>query len=318
VKTFMKTAWCLATLALWLATPAQAKDTQGDLFRGFDFDDPNFAQALDILADPRFVDISSQCNGRLTLTSGFPINANDVNGASILYYAPYSGSKTAIYNGSRWVLFDHGEISLSLSMAANKNYDVFIYSNTGTPTLELSAAWTDDTTRADALTLVNGVRVKSSNNTRRYLGTIRSISVNTTADALRLRFVWNECNQLQREVKIYNPGFDNDFDTNFGYYNGDSNFSVEVVVGISSAYTVRSNNCMVSNGVVPNYMGIGIDSSTVATAKYERNDSVFSCYPSAVAGSFTQGYHYLMVGVSTELSGLAYFLTPNIDGWIFN
>lgn len=303
---------------LVLAIPAPAEENPLDLFRGFAFSDPSFSKALEILVDSRFADISSQCNGRITLASQTPVNYYDTASSSTLYYAPYSGSKTAIYNGSRWVLFNHGEVSLALSTAANRNYDVFLYSNAGTPTLELSAAWTNDTTRADALTLVNGVRVKSSNNTRRYLGTIRTIAVNTATDTQRQRFVWSECNPLQRQTKIYNPGFDGQYDTNFTYFNNDTTFQAEAVVGISSAYLSRASVCFVGSGSAPLYLGIGVDSSTVPTVKFQRDDAIFSCGDVAVGGTFTQGYHTLVLGVGTDLTGLADFYTPKMDGWIFN
>ena len=106
--------------------------------------------------------------GRLTLTSGTPVTTSDVTGAGTLYYTPYTSGQIALYSGSAWVVYTFTERSLSLTLTSGKNYDVFLYDNSGTLTLELSAAWTNDTTRADALTTQDGVYVKSGATTRRW------------------------------------------------------------------------------------------------------------------------------------------------------
>ena len=50
-------------------------------------------------------------------------------------------------------------------------YDVYVYSNAGSPALEL-VAWTNRTTRATVLTTQNGVKVKTGDTSRRYIGVI--------------------------------------------------------------------------------------------------------------------------------------------------
>jgi hypothetical protein len=111
--------------------------------------------------------------GRLTLTSNTPVLSSNVTNATTLYYTPYTGSQISIWDGSKWVLKTFTQLSLSLSgLTANTLYDVFIYDSNGTLTLE-SVAWSNSgagtSTRASALTYLNGVRVKSSDN-RKYLG----------------------------------------------------------------------------------------------------------------------------------------------------
>ena len=119
--------------------------------------------------------VTDICGGRLTLTSGTPVTTADVTGAGTLYYTPYVNGQIALYDGSStWTVYTFTERSLALTVTSGKNYDVFAYNNSGTVTLELSAAWTNDTTRADALTTQNGVTVKSGATTRRWLGTIRA------------------------------------------------------------------------------------------------------------------------------------------------
>jgi len=132
---------------------------------------------------------------RLTLTTATPITTSDITGASTLYLTPYKSTKIPLYNGTIWQQFATSEISIVLTITNNSNYDVFAFNNSGVVTLELSSAWVNDTTRNDLLTRQDGVLVKLSNNTRRYLGTIRASGTNTTEDSGVKRFVWNHYNQ---------------------------------------------------------------------------------------------------------------------------
>lgn len=142
--------------------------------------------------------------GRLTLTSNTPVLSSNVTGATTLYYTPYTGSQISIWDGSKWVLKTFSELTLSLSgLPANTNYDVFIYDNNGTLTLQ-AVAWSNSgagtSTRASALTYLNGVRIKSSDN-RKYLGSFRTTGTigqtafinNTLPSSL---FIKNEFNRI--------------------------------------------------------------------------------------------------------------------------
>lgn len=111
--------------------------------------------------------------GRLTLSTGVPVLVSTVSGAATLYYTPFRGNIIWLYDGSsQWEQFEISELSIALSGGtASRLHDVFVYSNTGVPTLELTA-WTNDTTRATALVLQDGRYVKAGATTRLYLGTI--------------------------------------------------------------------------------------------------------------------------------------------------
>lgn len=137
--------------------------------------------------------------GRLTTESGVPVSTGDRTAQGTIYYTPYTHNQIHLYTGAVWRLYSFTEPSLALSsLTSGRNYDVFLYDNSGTLTLELSAAWTNDTTRADALTTQDGVLVKSGATTRRYLGTIRTTGTTTTEDSATTRFVWNLCNREPR------------------------------------------------------------------------------------------------------------------------
>jgi len=135
--------------------------------------------------------------GRLTLSSGNGLPTTDTTGTT-LYYTPFSGNKIALYNTATnlWELKTFTEISLALAgTAANTNYDVFVYNNADANTLEL-ATWSNETTRATALALQDGVYVKSGASNKRYLGTIRTTTAGTSVSTSDQRFVWNCFNQF--------------------------------------------------------------------------------------------------------------------------
>ena len=149
--------------------------------------------------------------GRLTLTSNTPVLSSSVTGATTLYYTPYIGSQISIWDGSKWSVRTFTERSLSLSgLAANTNYDVFIYDNAGTLTLE-AVAWSNSSAgtsaRASALSFLNGVRVKDSDK-RKYLGSFRTTATigqtcfqygGSGATPARF-FVFNEYNRVKRNL----------------------------------------------------------------------------------------------------------------------
>lgn len=207
--------------------------------------------------------------GRLTLTTALPVTTADVTAAGTLYYTPFRGNQIWVYSGSAWVLFTLTEISLALTLTSGKNYDVFVYSNSGTLTLELSAAWASDTTRTDALTLQDGFYVKSGSTSRLWLGTIRASGANTTEDSYAKRFVWNAYNRVPRAMRVI------DTTDTWNYTlatvrqaNGSTANQLDLVCGLASdsiAVTVVSH-AINTNVNVTMATGIGEDSTSTFTS----------------------------------------------------
>ena len=177
-------------------------------------------------------------DGRLTTESGVPISTSDRTAQSTLYYTPFTGNQIALYDGSAWSLHTFTERSLALSgLTSGKNYDVFLYNNAGTLTLELSAAWTNDTTRADALTTQDGVYVKSGATTRRYLGTIRTTGTTTIEDSLTKRFLWNAQNQVYRRMSKSMFSSSHTYGSStVRQYNADATAQIEYVAGLQNGH----------------------------------------------------------------------------------
>jgi hypothetical protein len=140
------------------------------------------------------------CEGRLTLASNTPVTTTDIANAGTLYFTPLgTGAGVALYDGSDWQTYTLSEVTLSLSAVAGSLYDVFLYdSGGGTLALELSPAWSGLNTRSEALAKQDGVWVKGSDHTRRYVGTICASGTNQTEDSKAKRYVWNAYNRVPR------------------------------------------------------------------------------------------------------------------------
>lgn len=147
--------------------------------------------------------IAQVCNGRLTLTTSVPITTADVTAATTLYFTPYSGNRVSVFDGTRWKIYSFTEVSIALvGLTALRLYDVFLYDNGGTLTLEL-LIWTNATTRATALVTQDGVLVKSGATTRLYLGTIRIDAAGAkVTDSVVMRNVWNNYNRVSRAITV--------------------------------------------------------------------------------------------------------------------
>lgn len=145
----------------------------------------------------------SICEGRLSLVTGTPVGPGSAK--TTLYFTPSRGNKITLYDGANWKLHTFSELSITNAGLTQFNvHDVFIYSNSGTPTVELSAAWTNSTTRATALTTQDGIYVMSGDSKRRYVGTIYLHSGATFYDTSILRYVWNHCNRVTQGLSVAN------------------------------------------------------------------------------------------------------------------
>lgn len=154
-------------------------------------------------AEARVSEAPFLLQGRLTPVSGSPVPAGTTANASTIYFSPYKGSRLTLYTGSAWVIHTFTERSIALAgLTAARNYDVFIYHTGVTLALELSAAWTNNSTRADALLKQDGVYVKNSDTTRRYLGTFRATAATQTQDTETQRFIWNYYNRVRRPMVL--------------------------------------------------------------------------------------------------------------------
>lgn len=216
------------------------------------------------------------CQGRLTLESGVPVSTSDQTAKTNLYFTPCDGNKIALYDGTRWKLYSFSELTLALgTLTSGKNYDVFVYDNAGTLTQELSAAWTNDTTRADALTLQDGVYVKSVATTRRYVGTFRTTSTTTTELSFggvttqvgAKIFLWNMYNQVDVRCQVHTETANYTYSTSdYRQTEAAAGNSVQVVCGMpgeSLMHLTAISQARASGAALNMSTAIGYDSTTV-------------------------------------------------------
>lgn len=255
---------------------------------------------IKLFLDNYFGDIENLphvAEGRLTATSGVPITTSDVASSINLYYTPYVGNKIACWDGSKWVLREFTEITLSLSgVLANTNYDIF-YVNDTVPALS-ALAWTNDTTRV-ALAVQDGILVRGGAPHHRYIGTIRAgsgICIDTEAK----RFIWNMYNRVDRPLRK------TEGTSNWSYQsttirpaNGSTANRVEIVVGNAGAELDLSSLEIAGSGGgnIAFFNGIGEDSTTTpATGLIGGAGAVivnqFTSIVSRLTKHPTIGYHY--------------------------
>lgn len=159
---------------------------------------------------------------RLTLTTALAVTVADVTAAGTLYWTPWKNNLTPIYNGTAWILAAVPEKSFVLdatNFLSGKNHDVFLDYNAGTPRILLGPAWTNDTTRADAIARDasygwwvnnasitcrisnNGGTVSKGAGALLYLGTIRCAANGQAEDSMAKRFLWNTYNRVGRALR---------------------------------------------------------------------------------------------------------------------
>lgn len=241
------------------------------------------------------------CEGRLTLTTGTPVTTADVTGATTMYFAPYKGNRCALYDGSAWNSYAFTERSLALgTLTSGLPYDVFLYNNSGTLTLEFTA-WTNTSTRATALTTQDGVYVRSGATTRRYLGTFVTTSTTQTEDSFAKRLVWNYYNRQTRPMRVVEATNSWTYGTaTYRQANGSTANQVALVIGLAEVpiqvqvSAIHANDTAATAAAV----SIGEDSATttatavimgrVTTAANNSQDQLRATYRSFPA----VGYHF--------------------------
>lgn len=204
---------------------------------------------------------------RLTLTSATPIPTSDVTGATTIYLTPYQSTRIALYDttNSRWVMYSTGEISLSLgTLTSGVAYDIWAYVSGGSVALLLSSAWASSSSRTDAIAQQDGVWVKSSDHSRRYVGTIYTTSTTTTEDSRSKRFVWNLYNQISKYLYATETTSSWTYGTaTWRSANGNAANCFEVIFGLNSDVSVKTYTMSQTSGSTTAATGVGVDSTTV-------------------------------------------------------
>lgn len=224
--------------------------------------------------------------GRLTLTTAVPVTTADVTAAETLYYTPFKGNTIALFDGTNWRQYTFTEKSIDVPDSTGMQ-DVFIYDNAGTLTLELTA-WTNDTTRATALTTQDGILVKTGALTRRYLGSFYATTAGNgqTEDSFAKRYVWNYYNRVARPMRVTEATNTWDYTTAvIRQANGSTANQLDFVIGVGEDKVSAEVFVMFSNTQAGTNVGtgIGLDSTTAYAS-----GGVFGYATSPVAGHIVQ------------------------------
>ena len=235
---------------------------------------------------------------RLTLESGVSVSTTDQLAKGTLYSTPHPEAAApnwmAVSDGNNFYPYEYGEISKSLTLTNGKNYDIFRSLSAGAPVLTLSSAWTTDLARADAVSLLKGKYVLTSDKTFVLVGTIRANGTNTTEGSSTNRLVFNLYNPVSKplftavvDVHTYNAAA-------FRSWNNDATHRVTWVNGIPIFLTGFIRATFQSDATSEPQAGLyldGTDSVTIATGSFKLAAvlSMSSVYPVAVAA----GFHFL-------------------------
>lgn len=241
------------------------------------------------------------CDLRLTLTSSTPVTTSDVTAATTLYATPYKGNQVGLFDGSDWQLKEVSELSIAVPATTNTMYDVWLDYNGGTPQLVLDA-WTNDTTRATALTTQDGIYVKTGATDHRYLGSFRTTGTSgQTEDSVTKRFVWNYYNRVKKKVKVVEATNSWSYsDATWRQANASTANQVAIVQGVAEDtidLIVRGAAInSTSSGRGPMAVGIGVDSTTASSADIMQtsncNNSILATPSAQYVAVPTAGYHF--------------------------
>jgi hypothetical protein len=211
---------------------------------------------------------TNMVGGRLTLASGTPVTTTDQTAKTTVYYTPYIGDRIALYYSSQWQSVAFTEKSVAVPSNTNTPFDIFGYYSGSALALE-AVAWTNDTTRATALTTQDGILVKSGSTDRRYLGTGRTTSVSgQTEDSDQYRMIYNYYNQVRRTLKKLDTTASWSWATaSFQPQNGSNANRVGVMVGyVGPVVDLTMMSWATQSGAGTMYNGIDEDGTSVNDA----------------------------------------------------
>lgn len=210
---------------------------------------------------------------RLSPSSTLPVATANVTTVSTLYLQPYKGNRVALYNttDSCWEVHHmSAAVSKALSsLTSGKPYDVFLYDNSGTLTLEF-LVWTSTTARATALTTQNGVYVKTGDASRRYVGTFHATASNATAwvtdggtTAAAKLYIWNYYNRVEVAAKVAEGTTSWTYGSStYRAMNNDTTNTINMVIGVEEDAGQAFVTGEKASGNTTGNVAIGLDSSS--------------------------------------------------------
>lgn len=281
--------------------------------------------------------------GRLTLVTGTPVMASSQSGKNTVFYTPYIGNVCPIWNATLGVFIPTTFIELSnLSTASSvgsagpaavttsKNYDYFVWSNAGTPTLTRGAAWNSDTARSatteNDLNRVNGILVNKNAitngpgaNLGTYVGTGRSDASslfnwipggNAAGGTAAVLGVWNMYNRVDCRGSIGDTTDTWSYSsTTIRPANNSATMRVSWVMGQQEDY-LTATYYSVPAGATASRTGVGLDVTNAFTGRLTPGGNIVNVNYLGAGGTAQQllGFHFISAceqsdGAATTFAG---------------
>ncbi len=191
-----------------------------------------------------------------------------------------------------------GAQSLTLVVPALKNFDLFAY-YTGSDVKLKMVLWTNDSTRATALTTSNGLLVLTGDATMRYLGTGRTTAVaGQTEDSTSNRLIWNYYNRVSRPMTAIDTTNTWTYSTaTWRQANANAANQLSFVIGVAEIIARARLSVVVTADAGRNgSVGIGVDATNANSATvfgpYQFTTNITTAF-AEYAGMLAAGYHYL-------------------------
>lgn len=268
--------------------------------------------------------------GRLTLVSATPVQLSDQVAKSTIFYCADIHDWLPIWNGTSWQAYTlDTQLSIALdSNAANTGYqqaahafDLFAFVNSGVVTLATGPAWTNLTTRANAISLLNGLWTNTASitlkidatgstfsvaaNQATYLGTMYATANGQTGIALNpaaasggsanIIGLYNAYNQVPAIARSRDSATSYTYATNtWRAANNNANNSISWIDGLGNVFISSSYKCAAANATAADFFEIGINlnstSATPDTFAYMISGTATLADDHKTAGSFSVFY----------------------------
>ena len=251
------------------------------------------------------------------LVVGMKGSGSGVGAASVINSIDSSSQVTMSVNGS-----SNGTNTITFKLPASTMYDVFGFNNSGALKLEFTK-WTNDTTRATALVLQDGVYVKTGATTRRWLGTFRtaadgqsewSFGGRSTGGTPANLLLFNADNQKEAFGAV------GDSTASWSYTSGtwrasnnSTGMRVNFVIGLSENL-VRGNFACIADGNTSyaGAAGIALDGTSTASGNFVgmSPSSVGANVGGTYFGLVAAGFHFLQAVERGGTGGITFYGSP--------
>ncbi len=287
----------------------------------------------------------SEPQGRLTLSTGVPVMTSTVSGSTMVYYTPYKGRYVPLYDGSTWTMTDiGGELSQATTdttkspaaCTTNSNYDLFVWSDSGTYRCTRGPAWSSDTARgtgagttelqmvAGILTNKNAITNGPDANRGAYVGTIRTngssqvdyifgaLAAGGTAGSIG---VWNAYNR----VIVSSLSRDSTDSWTYGTAgtwraaNNSSGMRCSMIVGLDEDAVESMYACLAGTSTTSSaHVGVGVNSTTAFSgsssyAVYSASAAFASTIFGKWAGTVGAGWRYVSAIEAAQAGTITFY-----------